>query len=127
MKDIQKKYIGIRGAEGFDCKVYIDKDGVWKELPLRHDLINHSDQFEWGYCGSGPSQLSLALLAEHTKDDKKALRFYQQFKGFLFGLNREKWVIDDTWIGSMLELLESGEKHQPLKWGRYSGPDMDDI
>ncbi len=35
-----------------------------KPLPLRLDIYNHSPTgFEWGYLGSGPAQLSLALLA----------------------------------------------------------------
>ena len=42
-------------------------------LPSRLDLRNHSPTgFEWGYGGSGPSQLSLALLADFTQDDAYA-------------------------------------------------------
>ena len=37
-----------------------------KPLDSRRDLWNHSPTgFEWGYCGSGPAQLALALLADH--------------------------------------------------------------
>lgn len=41
---------------------------------------NHSpDGFNWAYCGSGPAQLSLALLLEEvSKED--AERLYQDFK-----------------------------------------------
>lgn len=36
-----------------------------RSLPKRHDLVNHSPAgFEWGYCGSGPAQLAVALLAD---------------------------------------------------------------
>lgn len=35
-------------------------------LRPRHDLFNHSpDGFAWGYGGSGPAQLALAILADH--------------------------------------------------------------
>lgn len=34
-------------------------------LPPRNDLYNHSpDGFAWGYGGSGPGQLALAMLAD---------------------------------------------------------------
>ena len=36
--------------------------------------------FEWGYVGSGPAQLSLALLADALGDDERAQDLYQQFK-----------------------------------------------
>lgn len=43
-------------------------------------LINDSpDGFRWGYGGSGPAQLALALLLEETTKEE-ALCFYQDFK-----------------------------------------------
>lgn len=43
-------------------------------------LYNHSpDGFAWGYTGSGPSQLALALLL-HFTDEKFAQANYQHFK-----------------------------------------------
>lgn len=49
-------------------------------LPLRLDLVNHSPTgFAWGYGGSGPAQLAVALLAHEFGADV-ALRFYQPFK-----------------------------------------------
>lgn len=50
-----------------------------KDLDLRSDLINHSREFNWGYSGSGPAQLALAILADY-KGDEFALRYYQDFK-----------------------------------------------
>jgi len=44
-------------------------------------IRNHSpDGFNWGYSGSGPAQLALALMLEFLGDKDKALRSYQQFK-----------------------------------------------
>ena len=41
---------------------------------------NHSpDGFQWGYGGSGPAQLALAILLELVDSDK-ALYLYQSFK-----------------------------------------------
>lgn len=44
-------------------------------------IYNHSpDGFAWGYAGSGPSQLALAILFDVTGDRVFALRNYQEFK-----------------------------------------------
>jgi hypothetical protein len=43
-------------------------------------LRNHSPTgFAWGYGGSGPAQLALAVLLEFTTEEN-ALRLYQDFK-----------------------------------------------
>jgi hypothetical protein len=36
--------------------------------------------FEWGYCGSGPAQLALAVLLDATGSADWAERHYQAFK-----------------------------------------------
>src|SRR5205823_6333568 len=59
-----KHYVGERTPQGCEVEV-IDKDVPGGGYPLlpRFDLRNHSPTgFEWGYAGSGPAQLSLALL-----------------------------------------------------------------
>lgn len=49
-------------------------------LNPRYDLRQHSPTgFEWGYGGSGPAQLALAILA-HEYGDNFALSWYQDFK-----------------------------------------------
>ena len=54
-------------------------------LDPRLDLRNHSPTgFAWGYGGSGPAQLSLAILADFFRGsdegDDQALALYQEFK-----------------------------------------------
>jgi len=57
-----------------------------KRLNPRHDLRNHSpDGFAWGYGGSGPAQLALAILADCT-DDETAQKYYQDFKFAVIGV-----------------------------------------
>jgi hypothetical protein len=64
-----------------------------KRLPTRLDLRNHSpDGFNWGYGGSGPAQLALAMLAYELEDDRAALMLYQHFKLDMIAPIRE-----DTW------------------------------
>lgn len=49
-------------------------------LPQRQDLRNHSpDGFAWGYGGSGPAQLALAILT-YEVGEELALIHYQEFK-----------------------------------------------
>jgi len=50
-------------------------------LPRRSQKVyNHSPNgFNWGYGGSGPAQLALAVLLEFTSEDK-ALLLHQDFK-----------------------------------------------
>lgn len=44
-------------------------------------VYNHSpDGFEFGYGGSGPAQLALAILLDFTNDELEARRYYQDFK-----------------------------------------------
>jgi hypothetical protein len=55
-------------------------DGVELKPYKSQRIINHSpDGFNWGYGGSGPAQLALAILLEVSKED--ALNRYQSFKG----------------------------------------------
>lgn len=51
-------------------------------LPVRLDLANHSPTgFAWGFSGSGPGQLALAILAHALEGDSaRALRLHQPFK-----------------------------------------------
>ncbi|MFC7157742.1 DUF6166 domain-containing protein [Halomarina halobia] len=45
------------------------------------ELANHSPSgFSWGYNGSGPAQLALALLLDYTGDEEVALAEYMGFK-----------------------------------------------
>jgi hypothetical protein len=70
-----KIYRGQRDASG----VWVTVDG--QPLPERRDLVNHSlTGFEWGYGGSGPAQLALAIVADCLGDDDLALAAYQPFK-----------------------------------------------
>lgn len=73
---------------------------VFTELNPRLDLHNHSpDGFNWGYCGSGPAQLALALLADALRDDEQAWLCHQAFKvAVLSGEERDNWTLTDEWI-----------------------------
>ena len=50
-------------------------------------LVNHiHDGFSWGYGGSGPAQLALAILLHATGEPDVALEYYQAFKWAYVGV-----------------------------------------
>jgi Family of unknown function (DUF6166) len=80
-----KRYIGTRTEKGAEV-IAIDEEGGQEPLDPRFDLRKHSmSGFNWGFGGSGPAQLSLALLADALCDDEKAQHFYQDFKFKVIG------------------------------------------
>jgi hypothetical protein len=99
-----KTYYGRRNADG-SCDVWMHEgdrmrlaaDGVEesaaRDLPLRLDLHNHSPTgFEWGYGGSGPAQLALALMA-NALGDEAAQVHYQDFKRAVISGLGDYWRI----------------------------------
>ena len=63
--------------------VIVDADGNITQLhPARSQAVkNHSpDGFNWGYWGSGPGQLALAILLEVTNNEAVSVAYYQDFK-----------------------------------------------
>jgi len=97
-------YVGIR-EQPLSCKVY-RPDG--SELPWRLDLYNHSPTgVEWGFFGSGPAQLALAILAD-CLGDEIALEYYQRFKFKVVGhLPHAGWVLSPEAIDAVIEELEA--------------------
>ena len=75
-------------------------DGETTELPLwsSQKLSFHSPEFNYGYSGSGPSQLSLALLLDATTVPETALSFYQYFKDDMVSKWGDKWAISRSEI-----------------------------
>ncbi len=88
------------------------EDGTEQALPVRHDLCNHSPiGFAWGYAGSRPAQLALAMLA-YLYGDIQALRYYQSFKDdTVTGLQQnEGWEMTSEQVGLRLEVLKAKVK-----------------
>lgn len=73
-------YRGIRTADRSIVTKQTSSDQPAELLNVRSDLVNHSpDGFNWGYAGSSPAQLALALLAD-ASNDVIAVAAYQRFK-----------------------------------------------
>jgi hypothetical protein len=101
-----KQYEGWR--EGYAVIVTVDG----RPLNPRLDLYNHSPTgFEWGYCGSGPAQLALAILADHFSNDEQALNVYQRFKWAVIAeLPKRRWTLSGNEIEHVLQTLLEPEE-----------------
>ncbi|HKW48275.1 MAG TPA: DUF6166 domain-containing protein [Gemmatimonadaceae bacterium] len=89
-------------------------------LDPRLDVRNHSPTgFEWGYGGSGPAQLALALAIDALdgKDDALAVTVYQKVKWLLVaGLDGEAWSVTQDEILAVIDrinrdMIAEDEKH----------------
>lgn len=100
-----KRYEGRR--EGYAVIVTVDG----RRLNPRLDLWNHSPTgFEWGYCGSGPAQLALAILADHCGNDEQAFNFHHRFKWAVVAeLPRRSWKLTSDEIDRVLRSLQARE------------------
>lgn len=100
-----KTYVGQR--LGYAAVVTVDG----RRLNPRRDLWNHSpDGYEWGYGGSGPAQLALAILADHCRNDGQALNLYQRFKWAVVAeLPYRGWTLTTEGIEAVLQKLQAAE------------------
>lgn len=74
-----KVYCGTKTQDGYDVNIVVDDSSFPLDFCL--EVMNHSpDGFAWGYNGSGPAQLALAILVDYLKDKELALALYQDFK-----------------------------------------------
>ena len=84
---------GVGGQDVF-------KDGQPLSPVPSQRLWNHSpDGFNWGYSGSGPAQLALALLLDVTGDTTRSLGLHQSFKrAFVAGWGAEwQMTSEEIW------------------------------
>lgn len=94
-----KRYSGRR--EGYAVIVMVDE----RPLNPRLDLWNHSPTgYEWGYGGSGPAQLALAIVADHLGNDTEALNLYQRFKWAVVAeLPHREWILTNDEVEHTLQ------------------------
>ena len=94
----EKTYHGTRANVG--CAVRVNQSRGMEDLadyplPERQDLISHSpDGLAWGYPGSGPAQLAMALLADLTGNGEYAVRHHQKLKRDVIArILGDRWTI----------------------------------
>ncbi len=109
MNDVKIK--GYYNPENHERTVYVNGDLL---NPVTSLLVRkHSpDGFNWGYGGSGPSQLALAICL-HLLPKKDALRAYMKFK--------ERYLVNlEQSAGFELEIL--GREFAELVGAEYLQP-----
>jgi hypothetical protein len=93
--------------------VTVTRNGVTRELTLQPSMRvwSHSPTgFEWGYCGSGPAQLALALVLDVLGGDREtAAACYQWFKAHVVAGWGERWEIT---AGDVLQWVERWEREE---------------
>jgi hypothetical protein len=93
-----KTYTGSRTIDGIQVLV----DG--KSLDERYDLEKFTNNgFEWTYEGAEPSQLALALLADHLGDDSKARELCDPFMRKVVANLENDWTIAGKEIDEALD------------------------
>lgn len=86
-----------------------------RPLPLHLEVRDHSPTgFAWGYGGSGPAQLALALLTDATGNEDLALRHYQEFKRQVVSGLKDEWSIAATEVRAFV----AAQKRQPRRHTR---------
>ena len=103
-------YTGFRpfGEATGPVQVYWHEGQSHGELPLHLELWNHSpDGFNWGYGGSGPAQLALALCHDLLGNAGRALDAHQIVKRELVShFPHHCWILSG---GSLLDLINTVE------------------
>ena len=98
-------YAGHNTAQG--TLVTVTRSGWTKPLNLGFDLGNNSPTgFSWGYNGSGPAQLALAILTDYfgAKPGGSALAeaLYESFKFTVIALLPDRWEMNFEEVGIAL-------------------------
>jgi hypothetical protein len=93
-----------------DLHVTVREDGVLRDLSPRLDLQNHSQSFAWGFGGSAPAQLALALIADATGDDARALRLQHDFKFRVIASLPSRWTMTQSRVLAYVAELEHAER-----------------
>jgi Family of unknown function (DUF6166) len=122
-----KRYTGERTPFGAVVMVHdTERPAGWLRLALFLEVRAHSpDGFEWGYGGSGPAQLALALACDVLGDVQRALRVYQRLKWRLIaGIEADVWTITDEELLRVIyacELENAGGDGNARKQGYHQG------
>jgi hypothetical protein len=102
----------------------LDSAEVWMERadgtrePLPH-IVRHSPTgFEWGYMGSGPSDLALALCDAATAGRVTSSRVYMAIRDELVaGIQADAWELPATRVLDAIARLTEGDQHRPHRLG----------
>ncbi|MCY3877246.1 MAG: DUF6166 domain-containing protein [Rhodobacteraceae bacterium] len=97
---VSRTYRGERNIDGAEVTV----DGV--ALDPRLGLHTFTRQgFEWSYEGNGPSQLALAILADHLGDEDRAMTECAAFMSRVVAFFGNEWEMTSADVDRALANL----------------------
>lgn len=107
------------------CVVWIERDGRrCEELSPAYHIRNHSPTgLDWGYNGSGPAQLALALLHHATGGESITAALYQRFASeIVAAIGTDDWCFSRAairdWVASQVaDMIGRGDIVPPNQDG----------
>lgn len=112
---IDRAYVGDRKplTAGPGTVWRVERNGARTLLPPCFEMVNHSPSgLSWGYNGSGPSQLSFALVYDATGDERLARKVYQRFKFEIVSGLPDRWQLEAENIAAFARSLEHVPEEQ---------------
>ena len=101
-------YTGFVNPEGHRVVNVHAHGGFGADLPMCLDVRNHSPSgFAWGYEGSGPAQLALAILC-NAVGVERAVPLYQMFKRAVVS----HWPQEGNWSITRADILDLVERRE---------------
>lgn len=112
----KKEYVAEGGYDSTNGVVRVrqtvDGEAIEYSLAPYLHLVNHSPTgFAWGYGGSGPAQLALAILADYLGDNDRAVALHQRFKfAVVSRLNGSRgFIVQDLEIEDWLKQISRAD------------------
>ena len=99
-----KCYAGARVLGRAVVTVHVLTAAGVTSYPLAHVVLHSPDGFNWGYRGSGPSDLARSLLMDCLGADPEPQLYHAFKEEFIAGLEQEAaWHIDEAAIRRWLD------------------------
>lgn len=121
-----KAYRGLRHQEGSPKVIVVTPKKV-RTLTVAKSwkFRQHSPTgFEWGYAGSGPAQLALAILLDVTGMPSYSLTHYQQFKADCIARMPKEWDLTEAEINFWIATREKATENFKRMWDSARGENV---
>ncbi len=114
MNILPKFYRGRRNGNEISVDVVEDEN---YNKPLTHVCYHSPDGFEWGYPGSGPADLALAILVDFLEEDSTEAQVYAKTgKGEPSAAVHAHQKFKDKFIVNLPKTGNIGDKYSTVAW-----------
>lgn len=103
----QIPFVILMEGIGIDRRILLDNRPL--DIKASRKVIDHSEGFNWGYGGSGPAQLALAILLKYL-NKKDAKEMHQDFKSLFLT------ALDNNFV-AVIKLREFVQRMRATKAG----------